>query len=275
MLNSFEIKTLLTKQLRLNPIKNNQRITAFETMSGERVYIKTSADPDKKPVQKRPLVLHPNIEGVRDQINAIGGVSVDWNTYIHNSNLKGFPLRDHTGEKPIEYGLAVDIESLESLIELLRLIDPVSFKTDKNLLDEISENLSDLPENKTTRKAIVDARIGQGPFRLDLISMWGSCAVTDASTLAMLKASHIKPWRDSDNKERLDKFNGLLLSANLDAAFDSGLISFEDNGKILISPKFNEADNFAITPEMRLKRVFQENKPYLAHHRKNVFQGTP
>ncbi len=98
---------------------------------------------------------------------------------------------------------------------------------------------------------------------------------TESSTLVMLKASHIKPWKDSDNNERLDKFNGFLLSANLDAAFDAGLISFEDTGEIIISSTFTEANSFSIHPEMTLKQVFEENKPYLAYHRKNVFQGTP
>ncbi len=275
MLNSFEIKKLLTEQIKLKPIKNNKRITGFETFTGERLYVKTSAEPEAKPVQKKPLVIHPKAGRMKERIGAIPGVSVDWNAFIHNSNLKGFPLRDHTGRKSIEYGLAVDVESLESLTQLLRIIDPLSFGVYKNLLDEISEQLQDLPDEKTTRKAIVDARIGQGPFRLDLISMWSGCAVTDTTTLAMLKASHIKPWRNASNTERLDKFNGLLLSANLDSAFDSGLISFEDNGKILISSSFSEADKFSISPEMTLKQVFDENKPYLAYHRQNVFQGTP
>lgn len=275
MLNSFEIKNLLTQQIKLKPIKNNKRITGFETGSGERLYIKTSAEPSAKPVHKNPLIIHPKMQAMTDQINAIHGVSVDWSTYIHNSNLKGFPLREHTGKNPIEYGLAVGIESVQSLTELLQIIDPRAFRSEKNLLDEITDHLSDLPDDKTTRKAIVDARIGQGTFRLDLISAWGRCAVTNTTTLEMLKASHIKPWRDANNTERLDKFNGLLLSANLDAAFDSGLISFEDNGKILISTTFSEANQFSITPEMTLKHVFEENKPYLAYHRTNVFQGTP
>jgi 5-methylcytosine-specific restriction protein A len=51
----------------------------------------------------------------------------------------------------------------------------------------------------------------------------------------LLKASHIKPWRDSDNAERLDIYNGLLLIPNLDSAFDKGYISFDDGGKIIIS----------------------------------------
>jgi len=274
MLNSFEIRHLL-KQLDLQLFKDNKRIKGFETKSGERVYLKTSSEPETKPVHKSPLVVHPKILDKKDQVLRIGEVSVDWSSLIHNSNLKGFSKKSHTGEDQIEYGYAVDIHTLKGLKALLSVLDPLSFRVEKNLLDEIAEVSPTLPSDKTTRKTVVDARIGQGVYRTSLISLWGSCAVTEATMLEMLKASHIKPWTDSDNIERLDKFNGLLLSANLDSAFDCGLISFDDTGKIIISSVFTEADKFSIHPKMKLKRVFEENKPYLAYHRKNVFQGTP
>lgn len=274
MLNSFEIRHLL-KQLDLNIFKDNQRIKGFETKSGEKVYLKTSSEPDTKPVHKSPLVVHPKLLDKKDQVLSISDVDVDWTSLIHNSNLKGFPQKLHTGQNPIEYGYAVDIHSMKGLKQLLALLDPLTFKVEKNLLDEITEETVNLPTDSTTRKTIVDARIGQGAYRTSLISLWGTCAVTNTSTLEMLKASHIKPWKDSDNKERLDKFNGLLLSAHLDSAFDNGLISFADTGEIIISPSFTEAKHFSIDPSMKLKQVFEENKPYLAYHRTNVFLGTP
>jgi putative restriction endonuclease len=54
----------------------------------------------------------------------------------------------------------------------------------------------------------------------------------------ILRASRIKPWRLSDNRERLDSFNGLLLAAHLDAAFDSGFVTFKEDGAIAASSKF-------------------------------------
>lgn len=53
----------------------------------------------------------------------------------------------------------------------------------------------------------------------------------------MLRASHIRPWRDSSNGERLDPSNGLLLAAHLDALFDSHLITFDDSGNLLVARK--------------------------------------
>jgi hypothetical protein len=57
--------------------------------------------------------------------------------------------------------------------------------------------------------------------------------------LKHLRASHIRPWRDSDNQARLDGENGLLLTPSIDHLFDRGFISFEDNGRLLISPVAN------------------------------------
>lgn len=68
----------------------------------------------------------------------------------------------------------------------------------------------------------------------DLDSYWASCAISDVTVPEFLRASHIKPWRDSSNQERLDPFNGILLNAALDIAFELGFISFNDDGAILI-----------------------------------------
>ena len=100
-------------------------------------------------------------------------------------------------------------------------------------VEEFERASKELPE--TERKSIMLSRIGQGAFRSGLIGYWKRCAVTGCDSLDLLKASHIKPWRDSDNAERLDIYNGLLLIPNLDSAFDKGYISFDDGGKIIIS----------------------------------------
>ncbi|QYY33748.1 HNH endonuclease (plasmid) [Cupriavidus pinatubonensis] len=87
----------------------------------------------------------------------------------------------------------------------------------------------------TTKQRLVDARLGQGRFRSQLEGHWdAACAVTGVRVRAILRASHIQPWAASNNEDRLDPHNGLLLVANLDALFDRGLISFADDGKLLI-----------------------------------------
>lgn len=126
----------------------------------------------------------------------------------------------------------------------------------------------------TERDAIVKARIGQGKFRTSLIDYWSRCAVTDCTETILLRASHIKPWAKASLTERLSLYNGLLLSPTLDACFDSGLVSFDENGKILISARLNveNAKALSIHSEMRLYKVSSEHKAYLAYHRNNIYK---
>src|SRR5271169_3328171 len=106
-----------------------------------------------------------------------------------------------------------------------------------NILAEV-DRIRRTIRNKTTRQALVDARLGQGRFRADVGKRWGNkCAVTACGVSQMLRASHIKPWSDCNNRERLDPSNGLLLVAHFDALFDSGLISFKNEGSMLVSDR--------------------------------------
>lgn len=267
MLNSKEIADVC-KLLKL-AVDNeyNKKVIRVSTADDLIFYIKKSVDTN-------PLVLHPNLISRKDEIDTIDGLDVNW-AGLHNANLIGYEKKINKGKEPSYYGFDASLSSKSTLNKLLHLIAPLSFKFISSPFDEISEAEASLPKSETTRKTIVEARIGQGQFRKDLINHWGSCAATGASNTSMLKASHIKPWKDSDNRERLDQFNGLLLTANLDAAFDSGLISFNDLGELLISDVFDDANDYAISASMRLKEIQNEHKPYLQHHRNNVFKGKP
>lgn len=150
--------------------------------------------------------------------------------------------------------------------------------TEPTPLDEIeaaTDSLATLPE--TERQAVVKSRLGQGIFRQRVVEHWQGCAVTGARFIQILRASHIKPWRVATNAERLDRFNGLLLSPTLDAAFDCGLVTFDQNGKIAIAPTLsgNPAYELHISPKMRIdpKKLTSEHEPYLAYHREHVFCG--
>jgi hypothetical protein len=95
----------------------------------------------------------------------------------------------------------------------------------------------------TTKEALVSARIGQGVFRTQVLRLWSNrCAVTHSAVLDAIRASHIKPWSESTNEERLDPRNGLPLVASLDALFDTGLISFEPSGIMMISSKLDASE---------------------------------
>lgn len=124
------------------------------------------------------------------------------------------------------------------------------------------------------RAAIVMARVGQGRFRKALVDYWASCAVTGCTEAELLRASHIKPWAKADPDERVHVHNGLLLSPAIDACFDAGYISFADDGTVLISEKLgaDDARCLGVHADMRLRRIDDGHRQYLAFHRENVFK---
>jgi putative restriction endonuclease len=93
----------------------------------------------------------------------------------------------------------------------------------------------------------------------------------------VLQASHIKPWRDSTNQERLDPMNGLLLQPTLDHLFDLGLISFDETGAVLFSPQLSQDDieKLELAGNLKLRKVPNRLEGYMEHHRNHVFRSGP
>jgi hypothetical protein len=136
----------------------------------------------------------------------------------------------------------------------------------------IDEALKKRPIERTTRDALVSARVGQGAFRRDLMKVWnGRCCATGLSVSEMLRASHIKPWSTSSDSERLDPYNGLLLAAHFDAAFDAGLITLSDEGKWLVMKNMDDAEltraGLINLHEKQVKGLCPEHLPYIRQHR--------
>lgn len=166
----------------------------------------------------------------------------------------------------------------ESISSEVTLLDAHSFAWilssnmhGENKLANVKDYLS---LSGTERDAIVKSRIGQGQFRDSLINYWSACAVTGCKDARLLTASHIKPWKDSEDAERLSLYNGFLLSPALNACFDAGFLSFDDSGNILISNELDENDMVAlgIHREMQIPKLESEHKQFLAYHRENIFK---
>ena len=145
-------------------------------------------------------------------------------------------------------------------------------------INELDADIKEINQNKsipeTEKKVFIDARIGQGKYKRDLEELWKGCSVTGYLNLNFLIASHIKPWKDSNNNERLDKYNGLLLCPNLDKLFDSGHISFQNNGKIILSKLLDNDDlnSLGIHENMSIN-IKKENLKYLNFHREKIFKN--
>ena len=99
------------------------------------------------------------------------------------------------------------------------------------LLDDM-QRLREVPSS-TERDALTKARLGQGLFRHRVSELEPACRVTGLARQEFLVASHIKPWRSCDNRERLSGSNGLLLSPHVDKLFDRHWISFDTGGELI------------------------------------------
>lgn len=123
------------------------------------------------------------------------------------------------------------------------------------------------------KEAVVRIRVNQGEFRKKLLKKYGKCCLCGVSNPTLLVASHIKPWADSEPLEKLDSDNALLLCPNHDKLFDSGLISFDESGKIIISDELTENDRLFmnINDHMKIK-VNEAQVEYLSYHRSHIFE---
>jgi hypothetical protein len=125
----------------------------------------------------------------------------------------------------------------------------------------------------TVQEQLIRARRGQGVFRHNVRSIENYCRVTMVNDSRHLVASHIKPWRDSSDQERLDGNNGLMLSPHVDHLFDSGYISFENSGKILVSDSLKREilAKWSISDLQEVGSFNSIQSEFLNYHRENVF----
>lgn len=157
---------------------------------------------------------------------------------------------------PIKHGN--NVKQIESLLNDLAVINK------KRKKKEIEE---------TTAEVQILARKGQGRFRNEVSAWCPKCPVSGVENMRLLVASHIKPWCKSNNEERLDGHNGFMFAPHIDALFDNGYISFDDEGKILISPQLGEKDRnaFNIDIDIKLTELPEKTKYYLKYHRDYIY----
>jgi hypothetical protein len=193
--------------------------------------------------------------------------------------LSGMPWFDDFKRSQQNFSLGVreiDADTIDKLDELARRITEHGTATPEEMAAalEIDKDPQCQGLSKTERSALVQARIGQGNYRRLMKGVWGDkCAVTGCAIETVLIASHAKPWKSSSNQERLDPYNGLLLAASVDRLFDKGLITFEDDGGIVVSKNLSDAELklIGLSRMSRLAYVDKRHLPYLKVHREEVF----
>nr|WP_245008582.1 HNH endonuclease [Paracoccus marcusii] len=131
-----------------------------------------------------------------------------------------------------------------------------------------------LPQTTEAERLVVQ-RIGQDIFRTSLMDYWqGRCPLTGITDRPLLRASHIVPWKDcTTNAERLNVHNGLLLSALWDAAFDRGLVTFDEEGQPEFSPALSEAARNELHWRTPLRLTY-DHRVRLTLHRTTIFLTT-
>ncbi|MFE8597796.1 HNH endonuclease [Archangium violaceum] len=162
-----------------------------------------------------------------------------------------------------------------ALHRLLRRAFQLCRALPNELLHIFEKQVAALPKTTEAERLVVQ-RVGQNLFREGLLDLWeGRCAVTGLAVPALLRASHIKPWADcKTDAERLDVYNGILLAPHLDAAFDLGFITVQDDGSIVVGDAL-DADARAILgldQPMRVRSLADGHRAYLPWHRDHVFQ---
>jgi hypothetical protein len=151
--------------------------------------------------------------------------------------------------------------------------DPVAIVDWEDALQLLIHESASIPE--TMRSALIYARRGQGKFKQNVAQIERSCRITKVANRTHLIASHIKPWRESSNEERLLGANGLLLTPSIDHLFDWGFISFEDNGEVIVSPIADQEALHKMGIECHeplfTGKFHSDQCHFLDYHRKEIF----
>jgi hypothetical protein len=125
-----------------------------------------------------------------------------------------------------------------------------------------------------SKRQLSAARLGRGVFRDNVERLESACRVTGILDRRYLRVTHIKPWKDASDAEKIDGANGLLLSPHIIHLFRRGHISFADDGSLLVSRHLNpyvlKAWNLQQPPAPRA--FTSRQRTYLAYHRGQLFE---
>ena len=170
---------------------------------------------------------------------------------------------------------ALGVSDIAALHRLLRRAFQLSRTLPDALLHDFDAATAALPRTTESERLVVQ-RVGQDIFRGGLFEYWdGRCALTGLRVPELLRASHIKPWAACDtDAERLDVFNGLLLAAHFDAAFDAGFITIAEDGTVLRSNTLpaDAREVLGLLRPLRVPGLNRAHERYLPWHRDKIFR---
>jgi hypothetical protein len=190
------------------------------------------------------------------------------------------PLQLNGNGKQIVYLTEIS----ESFADLLILLTKTNIPLLKQELAPIEDPESDYEisleiesrnlEGDLEKIQMTKSRRGQGLFKANVRLIENHCRVTGVTNIKHLRASHIKPWSLSDNSEKLDGNNGLLLSPHVDHLFDRGFVGFRPSGELVISKELNPSvlEKWAINADQNVGSFTKKQSGYLEFHLDAILQ---
>lgn len=193
--------------------------------------------------------------------------------------------RSRTGHARMIFNNGWNIEALKIILssnvplpvinECKKILEAeLNLKQPNKLLDKsFIQEIESIEDKETEKQSLIKIRIGHSKLKEIVLRNKTKCDICGLSHPKLLIASHIKPWSQSSDKEKLDYHNILLLCPMHDALFDKGLISFNDNGRILISNELNNQNRILanIDDSSCINVTSEKQKEYLQWHRENIF----
>jgi predicted restriction endonuclease len=162
-----------------------------------------------------------------------------------------------------------------------RVAAPTDKRTDRRRRIPTDEELADRKEGPTEATRSVSVRMAQNFFRRAVLASYGArCCVSGIELEELLIASHILPWAKYPEL-RINPRNGLCLSTLHDAAFDRGLITFDDEHRLVVSARLKEQTTNATLraafakyagKPIQLPEKFAPDEALLSQHRETVFK---
>jgi putative restriction endonuclease len=199
-------------------------------------------------------------------------------------NFKSYdPSYTQDGRVGLSHGSKLDGEVCKAFLNDwdALIVETNEIKAQIGLQNIIAEN--DIDNITIGRDRIVTRkeRVGQSFFRQALLAAYNyKCCFTGIAIQSLLRASHIKPWSESnDINEKANPRNGLLLNALHDSAFDNGYMTITTDYRILISKELmheSEENRYYFLSlngkQMTLPSRFLPDKQFIEYHN-NKFKG--
>lgn len=213
--------------------------------------------------------LYPNLA---EMVRSLG---VDWDTSVTRSKSEVAEYAPVSGPGLRICNAGTDLHDL-----LITMLQETHGRRQQDADAQEAEALKrvkmDPKYDSVTRMQLVRARVGQGQFRDGVLAREPACRVTGIKESRHLVASHIKPWAVCADGEHFDDANGLMLAPHVDHLFDTGLISFTDDGQLIAAPAFDPEvlSAWHIDENTNVGQFAPDQARYLAYHRLYVF-GQP